>query len=78
MLKFISLSHHFTTSPQVIHYGAAMDVESYYQEVGRAGRDNLPSICVALIADKDWAVNRYKLLQVICNFFFFRDYYFFF
>ena len=30
---------------RIIHYGCPKDVESYTQEVGRAGRDGLPSQC---------------------------------
>ena len=33
---------------QIYHWGAQDDVESYIQEVGRAGRDSLPSFAVLL------------------------------
>jgi ATP-dependent DNA helicase RecQ len=38
----------------VVHYQMPGSVEAYYQEIGRAGRDNLPSTCVLLFnyADK--------------------------
>lgn len=37
----------------VIHYNLPQDLESYYQEAGRAGRDGLESECILLFADQD-------------------------
>ena len=49
---------------QIIHYGCPKDIESYYQETGRAGRDGLPSQCHVYYSQSDFAINRFFLKDI--------------